>query len=40
MEIKSVVRDPNARFVYADCEVHVNGELAATATISFVFAKQ
>ncbi|MBR2742867.1 MAG: 3-hydroxyacyl-ACP dehydratase FabZ [Clostridia bacterium] len=38
--MKSVVRDPNARFVYADCEATVNGEIAATATISFVFAKQ
>jgi len=39
LTIKSVIRDPEARFVYADCEVIVNDEVAATATISFVFEK-
>ncbi|MBR2742868.1 MAG: hypothetical protein IKD89_04685 [Clostridia bacterium] len=37
--VKSVLRDPEARFIYADCEVLAMGERVASAVVSFVFAK-
>ena len=40
LTIKSKIRDPHAHIVYADCEVIVNGEVAASATISFSYGKK
>lgn len=39
LTFKSVLRDPRARFIYADCETYCDGELIAQATVSFAFKK-
>ncbi len=39
LTFKSVLRDPLARFIYADCETYYDGELIARATVSFAFKK-
>ncbi|MBQ1435996.1 MAG: hypothetical protein IIZ19_08895 [Clostridia bacterium] len=36
---KSRLKDPTARFIYADCEAYVDGETVAEAVVSFAFKK-